>query len=282
MIDFENAIKITNDSSRVIGLKNADLEKLYNASLNKESSFGVVNEAKVIPDNNLTVPNESVMEDSNKVEMNVNSTINEDVNVFDKLEEEPVVEDQAPDVFSQVPPVINNITVNDELNNDVSTHSFDTPSIDPIYTNEAPINEPLLNKEENSSVALDTPQTFFDREEINDGMIDDPALIIVDNLKKLIEDKNSMINALNEKINVLENKNEILNEQLMKSEEARKVSEAQTLAAHTALENARKEQEVPVGSTPDIQGGSTPDMTNDNVKVLQPQQFQNPSGNIAA
>ena len=282
MIDFENAIKITNDGSRVIGLKNTDLEKLYNASLSKESSFGVVNEAKVIPDNNLTVPNEPIMEDANKVEMNVNSTVNEDVNVFDKLEEEPVVEDQAPDVFSQVPPVINNIPVNDELNNDVSTPSFDTPSIDPIYANEDPIKEPLLNNEANSSVALDTPQTFFNREEINEGIIDDPALIIVDNLKKLIEDKNSMINALNEKINVLENKNEILNEQLMKSEEARKVSEAQTLAAHTALENARKEQEVTDGSTPDIQGGSTPDMTSDNVKVLQPQQFQNTSGNIAA
>lgn len=211
-MSLDNAKVISFDGFRAIGLKNSDKEKLEKA---QESSFEVP-EAVVEP-----APEENVMSEK-VVAPEVNNAPVSEPNMFDQ---QPVVE---PAPVMETEPV-------QEVPN---TNIFDQP--DPVMES-APVNTPVTpempktNEVPTESNVLDTPQTFFSREENVENtnvMEEDPLMIILDNAKKLVEDKNAMIKALNDKILVLE-------EQLRVSEEGRKVSEAQRVAAETTLTNAR-------------------------------------------
>lgn len=197
---------------RAIGLKDTDKERLVNA--NKEASFDAV-EAVVepVPEVYVETP-ESVVETvvSPNIFDQTSSVIESTVESNDLAQETPVVEEsQSTDVMAE--------------NNDV----FSTPV-----------------------TGLDTPQTFFDREEQEEANLseksEDPAMILANNLIKLIEDKNQMIKALNEKIDVM-------TEQLRQSEEARKVSDAQRVAAETTLAEARRAETADGGPTLIYQSG---------------------------
>jgi len=202
--------KVIMEGFRAIGLKDTDKERLAEAS--KEASFDQV-EAVVEP-----VP--SVQEETPVME----ST-------------ESVVE---PNIFDQASPVIES-TVVSELP--------ESPVVEETNTyNEDVFTAPVVNEDN----TLDTPQTFFNREEMEEANTqiksEDPAIILTNNLVKLIEDKNQMIEVLNNKIDVL-------SEQLRQSEEARKVSDAQRVAAETTLAEARRAETADGGPTLVYQSG---------------------------
>lgn len=244
--------KVKLDSSRVIGLKSEDMQKLSEAYSKKESSFTPNQEVKVEP----FIQNQPLVE--------VVPEIMEGINNSQFQGETPEVRVEAPTYIQPL----------EEQKNEPDV--FDIPVAEPIPMEESNMQTMQMPEEIQGGMTteLDTPQKFFDKVEIssndpiitesankNDNMnlYDDPALIMLDNLRDSIKSKNEMIKALNDKINVLEN-------ELSKANEARQVSEAQRVAAETTLAQAKNSQ---------ISGGPT-------LTYQQPMQYPNQNYNQAA
>lgn len=208
-MNLENG-KVILDSFRVIGFKDIDKERLVQAMLRKEqeSSFSVSSDVS---------------------EPSVQEVIVEPLPQV--VEETPIVNDQSSlinqsNIFDQAP-------------------SFNSVSMEtPVQVVQEVPNMNFANQFEDvqggqsvvENTVLDTPQTFFDKVEqdnVQQSYVnEDPAILLIDNIRKVVEDKNQLINALNDKIRVLE-------EQLRISEESRKVIDAQRIAAETTLAAAR-------------------------------------------
>ncbi len=251
-MNLENG-KVILDSFRVIGLKNSDMEKLFAASQKQESSFSGVDqviEAALAPDSETVV-----VTDAPKVEAPVMqvepqsftpgvadtvSGFTAQPNMFDvPVENQSVSEPQMNVMPNYNEPVFTQPVPEQNMNVGM------TPDFNNVYNNGYV--EDVQGGPQVSVDNLDTPQTFYDRVEQensnqvtqaqNDYYNQDPAILMVDNIKKVIEDKNSIIKDLSDRVNVLEN-------QLRVSEEARKVSEAQRLAAETTLAEARRAESM--------------------------------------
>lgn len=164
---------------------------------------------------------------------------------------EPVIE-SAPVVEAQAPVVEPNI-----FDQSVSSEPmvepqpvFETPeNIDPV------METPVTSADVFVAPQFDAPEHNIPAPEVNSEhveetpvMNEDPAMILATNLIKLIEDKNNMINALNTKV-------DLLTDQLRESEEARKVMEAQKVAAETTLAEARRAETADGGPTLVYQNG---------------------------
>lgn len=227
---FENA-QIINEGSRVIGLKEENMRQLIKAQEEKmqASSFSAADVVDEIPVQEQTVIVETPQEEA----LSVTTTPEKPAQVISsEVPSQPNIFDQAMPSFEQnvVTPQVEQVApIPPQMHNEEI----------PAYSNVSVLNEVPIPGQEEVPTNLDTPQTFFDRveksEETNLDALsyeEDPALLLVGNLKKLIEDKNQMIQALNDKVLVLE-------EQLRVSEESRKVFEAQKNAAESTLQAAR-------------------------------------------
>lgn len=229
------------DSFRVIGIKDSDKEKLVQASLKQESSF---------------VPNENVSEPmiQNQPIVEVVPEIMPEVTVLDSTPEVNQVSEPAP-VFMTPEPVVETPVMTEVP---VETSVFDIPLQE--VAPEQPVMEspsvnleptmPVINEEvqggvqNTTSTELSTPQDFFNNVEqpsndivitqeiVDSNKSDDPAVLMLNSLKELIDSKNEMISALNEK-------NSVLTKQVEDLKEAIKVSEAQRIAAETTLTQAK-------------------------------------------
>lgn len=258
-MNLENAKSVVYDGGRVIGLKNDDMVKLSNQYENsRESSFTAV-------DDIINPVIESV--GSGQPEIVASEVIPEQP-THDQSLVEPTVLDNPVSGFVQQTPVVEAPTIQAVEQPSIypdAPQSVETtpdvpvmPSVEPAMpaSNEQPyvsvppvsfVDEVQGGQTMYDNSNLDTPQTFFDRveqgvsngtgvqEELNNNSYvnQDPAILLIDNVKKVVEDKNSMIQALSDKVTVLEN-------QLKVSEEARRVAEAQRDAAHATLSQARQ------------------------------------------
>ncbi len=225
------------EGSKVIGVKDEDKMRLIAAQEAKSSSSSFsAPQVEEIPVQEQTVivetPSEEVINDVvSSIESEQLGSVSvpetpQSVSIFDQTipsyEQTSTV--QAPQMETVTPlvepvPVVENPT--------------------PVFESASILSEVPLPKDETNNT-LDTPQTFFDRtEKSTENNLDaqsyestDPALILIGNLKEVVESKNRMIQILTDKVNALEN-------QLSMSEEARKVLEAQKNAAESTLQAAR-------------------------------------------
>lgn len=240
---FDN-VQVMFEGSRVIALKNSDMERLSEEEVKKHQASSFTSSSEVVEE----IP---VQEQTVIVEAPQEEVVSEVVN---PVVPEPVVTSevsQSANIFDQELPVLDQNVVMPQVEqvNPVVQPIPSTQEFTPVYENAPVLNEVPLPKQEEVVSTLDTPQTFFDRvEKSEENNFDaqgyepeDSALITLANLEKLIKDKNAMIQALSDKIIVLE-------EQLRVSEESRKVSEAQKAAAESTLQAAR---------TAEAQGGPT-------------------------
>lgn len=244
-MSLENAKSILNEASRVIGLKDSDMKKLsdqYEAT--RVSSF-TADAAVVDPviESVLEGQPEIVASEVVPEQVNQNIPLSNDGNNLESITPDfvqnanpSVVEPVVSPVSEPVMPTIEPVSV-PVMNNEVQ---MPTQMMDDVQGGQSMFN----------ASNLDTPQTFFDRVEQNANggftpeqpvntnyQSEDPAILLIDNVRKVIEDKNAMINALSDKVTLLEN-------QLKVSEEARRVAEAQRDAAHATLSQARQAEVV--------------------------------------
>lgn len=237
---FDNPqIVIVNEGSKVIGVKNDDMNRLAEAEVAKSSvSSFTTPQVEEIPVQEQTVivetPSEEVINDvvssidSEQMSSMVTPEEPQSVNIFDQTipvsAYEPTPAVQVPQMET-VTPLVEPVQVVQE------------PT--PVFESAPILSEVPLPKDETNNT-LDTPQTFFDRTEkstennlgAQSYETEDPGLILLGNLKEVVESKNRMIQILTDKVNALEN-------QLSMSEEARKVLEAQKNAAESTLQAAR-------------------------------------------
>lgn len=252
-MNLENS-KVILDSYRVIGIKDTDKEKLISATMKKESSF-TPTDAVSEP----MIQDQPIVEVVPEIMPEVTSNVTPEVTlVMPEVSSEPTFVQPVEPTLNEVPEVVHEVTPE-------VTNMFDAPvdSVNPVFpeqpvtaeaevTVEPSVVNPVMGEDVQGGNAmtpeLDTPQNFFDKVEqpANDTLesnassySEDPAIIMIDNIRKVVEDKNEMIKALNDKIDVL-------TEQVKNLEEARKVSEAQRVAAETTLAQVRS-AEIPNG-----------------------------------
>lgn len=254
-MSLENAKSILSTSLRVIGLKDTDMKKLSEQYESTKVSSFTADAAVVDP------VIESVLEGQSEIV--ASEVVPEQISQTDNLTESNMFNGIMPESVSNVSSNIINPVI----------ATVNEPSLEPIMPTVNSASMPVMNKEVQipsqaidevqggqsmfDSSNLDTPQTFFNRVEqnlsdnhfvnqpINNNYVTkDSAMILVDdlvknvgNVKQVLEDKCSMINALSEKVSLLEN-------QLRISEEARRVAEAQRDAAHATLTQARQAETV--------------------------------------
>ncbi len=227
MINLENANSIILDGYRAIGLKETDMNRLAQAS--HESSF--------------TTP--------------VNETRVEDSPVVTASGVEASVMPETASVMSTGGPEV--VAANQPVVPEVNSNIFDQPVVEPVspVMPETPASQdvvstvnvfdaPIANDDvqggtqlQNPST-LDTPQTFFAREEqapvvesapVN-AQVGDPVIIMMNEVTDAYNRQKATIEELSQKVIMLE-------EQLRVSEEARKVADAQRIAAEQTLAGAR-------------------------------------------
>ncbi len=252
---FNDNTILKNEGNRVIGLKDEDLKKLEKSY----KSETVVNEvatpvmetpaverpaeveaapvSPIIPEEPVT--NEPIVE-AESVDPVVDSAVQvnaeEAKNIFDQMvEDTPVV--------SNEPVKIPEVTIPG-----MEANVFDNPAAPVI---EAPVEEPVVNAVENSEVTLNTPQDLYQTENEPVAQNASPAFempatveaetpvvettvdteevkpyeVYLDNIRKTIEDKDAMINALKEKNEVLAKENERLNNELKIANERMTIAE---------------------------------------------------------
>lgn len=226
-MNLENS-QVRLEGNRVIGLKDTDMKKLADAMQRKESSFSAPLTEEAIIDGVVNQVEDLAPQGEEINPVMVDNHVVEEVPVNPNIFDQGVPNYNEPQL--EVPkPIYEQPQVSSDSN--VGSTIFDN------------LTEPEIQINNNGSNNLDTPQAFFNRVEQEEKPQpeepsfttenDDPALIILDNLRKVISDKNTLINALNEKVKVLES-------QLKTSEDARKISEAQRDAAQTTLAQARQ------------------------------------------
>ena len=207
--------KVILSGFRAIGLKNADIEKFAKV---QESSFTVKEEPTV------SVPETQVVSEPQP-------------SVVSQVTPEPQVSTEIP--VSPQPVEVEETSIQQNINPQVQTpvdaqddevqkvpNIFDmpapevapvepTPSPAPI-SNESAFDTPVMSEPMPATPqpeqSLDTPTEFFAKEEapILNSSSEDPALIYLDsieeivrNTREIIESKNKMISALNQKVEVL-------------------------------------------------------------------------------
>lgn len=214
--------KVILEGFRVIGLKEEDKSRL--AAVAQEPSFDAT-EAVVVPESVDATP---VME--NSVSVSDSYQTGTSSNIFDgPVGEEVNVEAPIYVNPSDTTPIASEGV---DYSNQIVTPAGD---VAPIVEEQSDVfTAPVMDDTVNGGVTQSV--------ESNGYVEEDPALILADNLIKLIEDKNRMIVALNGKIDVL-------TDQLRQSEEARKVSDAQRMAAETTLVEARQAETATGGPT---------------------------------
>lgn len=259
--------KIKVEGNRVIGIKSSDMNSLAEAYSKKESSF-IANPAVA---SEPMIQNQPIVEVVPEIMPTINPEPVETSNIIPEVQvENPTfIQPLEPEVKEE--PVITETPTPEPNMFDIpvaepTTPTFETPApvvetpqVVPVDTFQVPQEEVQGGVANSANTELDTPQNFFERveEPANDTILtqemvennkaqtyDDPAIIMIDNIRKVVEDKNEMIKALNNKIKVLE-------EQLRNVEEARKVSEAQRVAAETTLAQAKS------AAMPNINQGPT-------------------------
>ncbi len=248
-MNLENGRVILEDS-RVIGIREGDKLALQKAAEKKESSFTSSNEP-MIQDQPIVQVVPEIMPDMNPGYNNMQQPVVETPKVVEPIE--PVVPSvqpmMQPDFGTQVSPtnifdtgVMNQNSSGDLNANAMKPNPVDLNVVQPSV-NQFTFDEVQGGVTNNNSSELDTPQTFFDSVEKSNmntpsnfensnASYDDPAIIMLDNVRDIVNRKNQTIEALNKKIDFLQN-------QLNKAEEDRKVSEAQRMAAETTLAQAR-------------------------------------------
>lgn len=247
--------KIKSEGNRVIGLKIDDMNKLAEAYSKKESSFT----------SNSEVTNEPMIQNQPLVEVipEIMEGVTQEVPAIT-----PVAQTDAPAIIQPIIPEVTDQTQIIKETPQVEPNIFDIPVAEPQtplfeapnpvietpqiveqqpYIIPQPVEEVQGGFTNTISPELDTPQKFFDKVEgpTNNTIIgeksiansnipayDDPAIIMLDNIKDILKSKNEMIEVLNNKINLLE-------EQVRKANEDRQISEAQRRAAEATLAQAR-------------------------------------------
>lgn len=202
-MNLENASKIIFEGYRAIGLKETDMNRLSSAM--QKASF--TESASLVADNNVA------------------STVSEAVNV-------------GPEVIAANQPIVPEVQTNmfdsQNMQSDVvsTVNVFDSPMMS---------DEVQGGQTVNNVTPLDTPQSFFAREEqetlsqssLVNEVANDPVILMINEVTDAYNRQNATIKGLNQKVVMLE-------EQLRQSEEARKVAEAQRFAAEQTLAGARQ------------------------------------------
>ena len=265
-MNFEGK-KIKYEASRVIGLNDADLEKLNKASevvnttvnqevvVESQPTSNVVAEPQLAPEmvsqisqTSSVAPNETV----------VNTVIPEAV-VQPEIAPETVVSDvidavksEETNIFDQKPEVAPSLE---------ETNIFDAPEVKaPIQTPEMAnevqvpnVDIPAINVENNVNTevvepaninpTLETPAEFYQTEAVKEVPINnaeiDNTFVYLDEIKKSIESKNEIIKALKEKNSLLSSENARLSEELKVATQRMTIAEEQrrTQVAGTPIQN---------------------------------------------
>lgn len=229
-MNFENVSKIIFEGYRAIGLKEDDMNRL--SAANKKSVFTEANPVEVkseVQNDSYNMPNNGpVVVSANQPVVPEVSSIGNESNIFDGSMSQIDNNSQVFGVASPQPVPGQNL----EQNVVSTVNVFDSPSM----------NEDVQGGQTMSETAqLDTPQTFFAREEqepvVQSNAVSeisqDPVIIMLDEITAAYNRQKATNNELSQKVVMLE-------ERLRQSEEARKVAEAQRDAAQQTLAVARQ------------------------------------------